>query len=195
MVWIFLGIISYLLGSIIFGLLFAKALKIGDLTTNGSGNVGATNIIRVSGKKWVGVLTATFDSLKGLIPVVVAKEFGINGLELYVIGCLAVLGHIYPIWTGFHKGGKGVATFIGINLGLNFLVGIIMLIVWGGTFLFKKISSLASIVMVTTCIIANLFFLEFIQALPIVITATLILFKHKKNIIGLLNGSEKSLKI
>ncbi len=195
MVGILLGTISYLLGSIVFGLLFAKILKIGDLTTNGSGNVGATNIIRVSGKRWVGVLTAIFDSLKGFIPVVAAKGLGISVLELNIIGCLAVLGHIFPIWTRFSKGGKGVATFIGVNLGLNFIIGIIMLIVWAVTFLFNKISSLASIVMVTTCIIANLFFLEFIQTLPIVIIAMLILFKHKKNIIGLLNGSEQSLKI
>jgi glycerol-3-phosphate acyltransferase PlsY len=195
MIGIFLCIIGYLLGSVVFGLLFAKIFKIGDLTKNGSGNVGATNIIRVSGKRWIGVVTAVFDALKGLIPVLIAKEFEINGLELNVIGCLAVLGHIFPIWNGFKKGGKGIATFIGANLGLNFTIGIMMLIVWGITFLFKKISSLSSIIMVTTCIIANLFFLEFIQALPIFITAILILFKHQKNIIGLLHGSEKSLKI
>ncbi len=194
MIGIFLGVISYLLGSVIFGLLIAKVLMIGDITKKGSGNVGATNIIRVSGKKWIGALTAILDALKGFIPVLIAKSFDISGWELNVIGCLAVLGHIFPIWNKF-RGGKGIATFIGINLALNVKICIMMLVGWGITFLLKKISSLASIVMVTTCIIAHLFYLEFIQTLPVFIIAILILFKHKKNIIGLLNGSEKSLKI
>jgi glycerol-3-phosphate acyltransferase PlsY len=194
MIGIFLAVGSYLSVSVIFGLLIAKLFMIGDITKKGSGNVGATNIIRVSGKKWIGVLTAILDALKGFIPVLIAKHFDINGLELNMIGCLAVLGHIFPIWNKF-RGGKGIATFIGINLALNIKICIMMLIGWGITFLLKKISSLASIVMVTTCIIAHLFYLELIQTLPVFIIAILILFKHKQNIIGLLNGSEKSLKI
>lgn len=189
-----LCILSYLIGSILFGVLIAKVFDLGDLREKGSGNVGATNVMRVGGKKWLGILTAFCDALKGFIPVIIATYFCITDFELALIGCLAVIGHMFPIWYGF-KGGKGIATFIGMNLALNLLFGMMMCLAWVIMFLIKKISSLSSIVMVTTCIIGYLYNFGPVQSSPIIGTSIIILLKHRKNIVGLLKGTEKSLKI
>ncbi len=187
-------IISYLFGSILFGVLIAKVFDLGDLREKGSGNVGATNVMRVGGKRWLGILTAASDGLKGFIPVIIATYFCLTNLELRIIGCLAVIGHMFPIWYGF-KGGKGIATFIGMNLALNPLIGVEMCLTWIIMFLIKKISSLSSIVMVTTCIVGYLYNFGPVQSSPIIGTSIIILLKHRKNIVGLLKGTEKSLKI
>ena len=191
---VFFGVLSYILGCILFGPVIAKLYNLGDLRKKGSGNVGATNAMRISGKKHIGIFIALLDALKGFIPVVLAKYFCIVGLNLMIIGCLVVVGHIFPIWSRF-KGGKGVATLVGINLALEPKIAMIMVLCWLTTFLLKKISSFSSIVMVTTCIIAYLFYFDFIKSLPMVLICLLVLLKHKKNIIGLINGSEKCLKI
>lgn len=182
------------MGSILFGVLIAKVFDLGDLREKGSGNVGATNVMRVGGKKHLGILTALSDSLKGFIPIVVAKHFCVVGFDLTFIGCLAVIGHMFPVWYMF-KGGKGIATFIGMNLALNPLIGVVMCLSWIIMFLIKKISSLSSIVMVTTCIIGYLYNFGPVQSSPIIGTSIIILLKHRKNIVGLLKGTEKSLKI
>ena len=186
------NIFAYLCGSTLFGPIFAKFFKLGDLRTKGSGNIGATNIARISGNKWIGSLTALCDCLKGIVPIVIAKHLDIDNISL--IGALVVIGHIFPIWNQF-KGGKGIATFIGINLAINIKIGFFMCIIWLIVFCFKKISSLASIIMVISCIIAHLILSHFIDIWLIIATAILIIMKHKHNIVGLLHGSERALRI
>lgn len=177
-------LISYLFGSILFGVIVAKGLKIENLREKGSGNVGATNIARVSGNKKVGMLVAVLDGLKGAIPVILSKELGLG--DPSIVGAAAVLGHILPIWHKF-KGGKGVATFIGMVMSLNWELGLVAGAAWIGTFSISKISSLSSIVMVlvTVCMFFNI---------PIGVIGLVIVLKHQENIKRLMSGKEESLK-
>lgn len=193
--------LSYLCGSILFGNVVAKVFKIGNLATQGSGNVGATNLVRVSGNKKLGIIVAVLDGLKGIIPVLIAKTSktiiilvtdDLSNLYFYSIGAMAVLGHIFPVWKGY-KGGKGIATFIGVNLALNFQVGCILSGIWIITFVWKRISSLASICMVVASIFIYMLF-YCCYSLPIMIISLLILFKHKDNMRRIMNGSEQSFK-
>jgi len=136
-------LISYLFGSILFGVIVSKFLKIGNLREEGSGNIGATNIARVSGNKKIGILVAILDGLKGAVPVILARHLGFDQ-QVAIVGTAAVLGHIFPIWHKF-KGGKGVATFLGMNLAINYTIGIKLILIWIITFAISKISSCASL--------------------------------------------------
>ena len=173
-------LISYLFGSILFGVIVAKGLKIGNLREKGSGNVGATNIARVSGNKKVGILVAILDGLKGVVPVIVARELGLG--DESIVGALAVLGHIYPIWHRF-KGGKGVATFIGMVMSLNWQLGLVAGAAWIGTFLVSKISSISSLVMV---LVASCIFMD----IWVGGVGVLIVIKHRDNIRRIIDGKE-----
>ena len=135
-------IISYLLGSIPFGLLFTKFFLNKDIRIIGSGNIGATNVLR-SGNKLIGYTTLFFDILKAVLPVLYVK---FNHSDFIYLSSLSVfLGHVFPVWLKF-KGGKGVATYVGILFTINLIYGIVFGIVWILTFLFSKYSSLASLV-------------------------------------------------
>lgn len=175
-----------------FGVIFAKILRIDNLRKNGSGNVGATNIARVSGSKLIGVMVGLFDMMKGFIPLFLAETTCIEQDELLMIGCAAVLGHIFPIWNGL-KGGKGVATFLGVNLAFDLRIGALMACGWGVTFFLTKISSLSSLIMVTICTICYLYYFEFSDVFPMIFMSLIILWKHKDNIRRLINGAEKPL--
>ena len=133
--------ISYLLGSIPFGLLFTKFFLNKDIRNVGSGNIGATNVLR-SGNKLLGYATLFFDILKAILPVLYVK---FNHIDFIYISSLSVfLGHVFPIWLKF-KGGKGVATYVGILFSINLIYGLIFGVVWIIIFLFSKYSSLASL--------------------------------------------------
>lgn len=181
--------ISYLSGSILFGVIIARFLKIGNLRNQGSGNIGATNIIRVSGKKTIGILVAFLDGLKGAVPILVGRELHLDEQSLATVGMMAVLGHIFPIWHNF-KGGKGVAVFIGMNLALDWRIGCLVSFIWIIVFLITKISSLSSLVMVFSSTMAYL--LHSNQLLQIGVCSIIITIAHRDNIKRLLSGKEKN---
>ena len=183
-------IISYLLGSIPFGLLFTKIFLNKDIRNMGSGNIGATNVLR-SGNKLVGYATLFFDILKAILPVLYVKY---NHPDFIYISSLSVfLGHVFPIWLKF-KGGKGVATYVGILFSINLLYGLIFGIVWILIYLFSKYSSLSSLVGSFSIPIYMLMLNEN-QIIFFVIMFVLIFYTHRENIKRLINKEESKSKI
>ena len=140
--YLIVGIASYLMGSIPFGLILTKIFLNKDIRDIGSGNIGATNVLR-TGNKLIGYATLILDIAKAIIPVIFVK---INYPELlYIASLCAFLGHVFPIWLKF-KGGKGVATYVGILFSINYLLGIIFAASWAIIFLMFRYSSLSSII-------------------------------------------------
>ena len=188
----FLLLISYLLGSIPSGLILSKILNKGDIRKFGSGNIGATNALRVGGRL-LGALTLIFDLLKGLVTVIMAMVFEQKFIAVY--GFVCILGHIFPVWLKF-KGGKGVATVLGVILGLNPLVGLVMAIIWIINFICFKISSVASL---TSLFLATLALIitntNYGNSIFLILTLMLIVYKHKDNIIRLYRGEESKISL
>ena len=150
--FIIAAVIGYVLGSIPFGLLLTRAVGI-DIRTIGSGNIGATNVLR-TGNRWLAAGTLLLDAGKGLVAVLIARAFLAPGAEspdfiVYAAGIAAFLGHVFPVWLGF-KGGKGVATYIGVLLGWNWVVGLIFCGVWLLVAFGRKYSSLAALTAAAT---------------------------------------------
>lgn len=180
-------ILAYLLGSIPCGLILSKKMGEADLRTIGSGNIGATNALRTGNKK-LAALTLLLDLLKGTAAVILALL--IAPQVALLAGLVAVLGHIFPVWLRF-KGGKGVATGLGIMLGLSPLVFALMIATWLGMFKWKRISSLSAL---TAYALAPIFaFLtgQMELALGAFALAIIIFATHKQNIQRLLTGEEK----
>ena len=183
-------IFSYLLGSIPFGLILTKLFLKKDIRKIGSGNIGATNVLR-SGNKLVGYLTLFFDILKAAIPVVYIK---LNYPDLIYISSLSVfLGHVFPIWLKF-KGGKGVATYVGILFSINLIFGFIFCISWLLVFILSKYSSLSSLV-ASLSVPLFLFFTNGEQIIFFVILFVLIFYTHRENIKRLKNKEESKSNI
>ena len=185
------GIISYLMGSIPFGLILSKIFLKKDIREIGSGNIGATNALR-TGNKIIGYTTLFFDILKAILPVFYVK---IYFPELVYVSSLCVfLGHVFPIWLKF-KGGKGVATYLGILFALNIYFSLIFIISWFVTFGLSKYSSLASLVASISIPIYLLFSSQFNQVIFFTIMFILIFFTHRENIKRLKNKEETKTKI
>ena len=183
---------AYLLGSIPFGLLLTRAAKLGDIRSIGSGNIGATNVMR-TGNKMLGVLTLLMDTSKGFLAIEIAKWQHMDAI-LPFVGLLAVVGHIFPVWLRF-KGGKGVATTIGVLLGLDWVLGLIVCALWLLVFLLVRISSLASMLsIVYSTAFAYLLGREEMSLLSMIFSV-LIVFTHRHNIQRLLQGSEHNFKL
>ncbi|ATO57333.1 glycerol-3-phosphate 1-O-acyltransferase PlsY [Bartonella sp. 1-1C] len=185
-------LISYLIGSVSFGLLFTKFYKLGDIRTIGSGNIGATNVLRTGNKK-IATFTLLCDILKGTFVIWVTK-FLFPTVEIALLaGFLAFLGHIYPIWLKF-KGGKGVATYLGVCLGFDWLAALIFIIVWIGAFILTRYSSFSSLAAV---IITPIFIYyhspSFYVACIVIIMSILVIIKHHTNIRRLLAGEENKI--
>ena len=199
-------LIGYVSGSIPFGLLLAKAAGLGDIRKVGSGNIGATNVLR-TGNKWLAAGTLLLDFLKGLVPVLF-----VNGLGLmYVMGeemprvifdqgaassvhaslaaLGAVMGHCFPVWLGF-KGGKGVATNAGVSFGLAWSIGLAYALVWIAVLAIFRISSIAGMSAVVAAAIAAWLagYPQFVPVLAII--AALIIWLHRANIGRLMRGEE-----
>ncbi|MDQ2091720.1 glycerol-3-phosphate 1-O-acyltransferase PlsY [Marimonas arenosa] len=181
------AVLGYLLGSIPFGLVLAKAMDLGDLRQIGSGNIGATNVLRTGSKK-AAALTLLLDGAKGAAAVLLARW--IVGEDAAQIAALfAFLGHCYPVWLNF-RGGKGVATFLGILLALSWPVGLASCAAWLFTALLGRISSLAALVAAATSPLWMLVF-GVTQALVLGGILTLLLFwRHSSNIARLKAGTE-----
>jgi glycerol-3-phosphate acyltransferase PlsY len=179
--------LGYLLGSIPFGLLFAYLSGAGDVRKIGSGNIGATNVLR-TGKKWAAVATLLCDAAKGAAAVLIARHFLAPGAEIFA-GLAAVLGHLFPVWLGF-KGGKGVATYLGIAFALFWPVGLVVAATWLLVALVWRVSSLSALVAIA---LSPVYFFAFGQHnyVPLaVLLAALIIFMHRENIRRLLAGEE-----
>jgi len=186
-----IGIISYLMGSIPFGLILTKIFLNKDIREIGSGNIGATNALR-TGNKSIGYSTLVLDILKAVAPVVYVKIFYQD--FLYIASLCAFLGHVFPIWLKF-KGGKGVATYVGILFAINFYFGIIFIISWFITFFISKYSSLSSLIGAASIPIYLLILTQFNQVIFFTIMFVLIFFTHRENIKRLKNKEETKTKI
>jgi len=180
--------IGYLLGSIPFGLLLTRFSGLGDVRAIGSGNIGATNVLR-TGRRDLAAATLAGDCLKGTIAVLISGAlFGPDGAMVAGLG--AFLGHIFPVWLKF-KGGKGVATYVGVLLGLAWPAAIVFAVVWGATAYFSRFSSLSALVasLVTPPVLIFLLGDNRIGGLFVVLTIIL-WWRHADNIRRLVAGSE-----
>ena len=184
-------IISYLMGSIPFGLLLTKIFLNKDIRNVGSGNIGATNALR-TGNKSIGYATLISDILKAVIPVIFVKIYYTE--YLYISSLSVFLGHVFPIWLKF-KGGKGVATYVGILSCINIYLGVVFGIVWFVIFLIFKYSSLSSLIGSLSIPIINFFIFKNEVVFFFVIMFVLIFYTHRENIKRLLNRTESKTKI
>lgn len=180
---------SYILGSIPFGLLLASVAGLGDIRSIGSGNIGATNVLR-TGNKTVALLTLLCDILKGAAAVATVRWIWPDATLLPAAAALAaVIGHLFPVWLKF-KGGKGVATAGGALLTLAWPVGVVSAVIWFLVAAVFRYSSLASLVAVASTPLLALYFLDETQAMFVAATAALIWIRHHTNIRRLLKGEE-----
>jgi len=200
---ILVAVFSYFCGSIPFGLILTKIFSKKDIRKIGSGNIGATNVLR-TGNKYLAFATLFLDILKGYIPVLIAKHFFPELLQLSAL--LAFLGHLFPVWLKFN-GGKGVATFLGILFALSYGLAALFIFTWLTVSLIFKYSSLSSIFSSLTVFIITLItekvtftinpniYEEGDLKLLLFIILILIIFTHRKNISKLKNGTEQKIKL
>ena len=186
-----IGIVCYLMGSIPFGFILTKIFLKKDIRKIGSGNIGATNALR-TGNKIIGYSTLILDILKAVVPVIYVKIFYQD--LLYIASLCAFLGHVFPIWLKF-KGGKGVATYVGILFAINFYLGIVFTISWFVTFFVSKFSSLSSLVGALSVPVYLLILTQIDQVIFFSIMFILIFFTHRENIKRLKNKEETKTKI
>jgi acyl phosphate:glycerol-3-phosphate acyltransferase len=181
--------VAYLLGSVSSAILVCRAMGLPDPRGEGSGNPGATNVMRIGGKKAAGI-TLLGDMLKGFLPVFLANSLGLSPLLQALIGLAAFLGHLYPVFFGF-KGGKGVATSLGVLLGFSWLLGFTVIGTWLLVYKLRKISSLSAL----TASVLSPFYAWLIMGDRVIISAAavmmvVLLVRHKANIQRLLAGEE-----
>jgi glycerol-3-phosphate acyltransferase PlsY len=183
-------VIAYFIGSIPFGLLLSKLAGVEDIRKHGSGNIGATNVLRVAGKK-LAILTLFADGLKGAIIVSIAKYIGFEENIMLATAASSVIGHIFPIFLGF-KGGKGVATAIATLSIVSWQIGIFILATWLVVFLMTRISSLSAILAFAfSPIFTFIYFSEKNIFYLVSFLSLLIIYRHKTNIMRLIKGEEK----
>lgn len=186
--WAFFAVLGYFSGSIPFGLLFTRWAGLGDVRAIGSGNIGATNVLRTGNKK-IAALTLLCDGLKGYLPVLVASIWG-TPEAMVAAGLGAMAGHIFPIWLGF-KGGKGVATGLGVTFGWSWILGLVFCAVWLIAFFATKISSVGALSAVLAVLLAALLFgLPLTAVWPYAVLAAIVWLTHRANIARLLKGEE-----
>ncbi|PQA72256.1 glycerol-3-phosphate 1-O-acyltransferase PlsY [Brucella oryzae] len=182
-------IFGYFLGSIPFGLILTRFAGLGDVRSIGSGNIGATNVLRTGNKK-LAAATLIFDMLKGTVAVLVASRYGPDAAIGAGFG--AFIGHLFPVWIGF-KGGKGVATYLGVLIGLAWPGALVFAAVWIVTALLTRYSSLAALI--ASIVVPIALYSRSYSAIAILfaIMTVIVIFKHKANISRLLNGTESKI--
>lgn len=179
-------IFGYLLGSIPFGLLLTRAAGLGDVRSIGSGNIGATNVLR-TGNKGLAAATLLLDMLKGTAAVLLAQRFGPEAAMAAAFG--AFIGHIFPVWLGF-KGGKGVATYLGVLLGFGLQPALVFAVVWVAMALMFRFSSLAALSAAIIVPVA-LFYMGLPSvSLMFAVMSVIVFWKHRANIQRLAAGTE-----
>lgn len=183
---------GYLSGSVPYGLLIGRMAGLGDIRKSGSGNIGTTNVLRVGGKK-LAALTLLLDALKAFVPVVVAKQIHMDYAVLAAVG--AFLGHLFPVWLKF-KGGKGVASALGIVLAFNVATGLALFGIWIVMAVVTRYSSLSALTAcvcapaVAWCITGDTQITSALSAVALLIT-----LKHHENIRRLINGTESKINL
>ena len=190
MEYLIIALSSYLLGSIPFGFILTKVFLKKDIRDVGSGNIGATNALR-TGNKLLGYSTLVLDIAKAILPVIYVK-FNYPDY-IFIASLCAFLGHVFPIWLRF-KGGKGVATYVGILFSINLIYGLIFILSWAVTFVISKYSSLSSII-ASLIIPIFLIYLEDYNSIFFIIMFVLIFFTHRENVKRLKNKEETKTKI
>jgi glycerol-3-phosphate acyltransferase PlsY len=183
-------IAAYLVGSISSAILLCKLFNLPDPRTAGSNNPGATNVLRIS-NKYIAALVLAFDVLKGTIPVWGAYFLGLDPLNLGLIALAACLGHMYPIFFNF-KGGKAVATALGVLLPIGLDLGGLLILTWVSVIYFTRYSSLAAIVTVSLAPF-YIWLLKPLYMYPVMMLSVLIIFRHKDNIWRLIKGHESKI--
>ena len=189
-------IIFYIIGSLPFALILTKLSGFGDIRNIGSGNVGATNVLR-TGNKYLAFIVLSLDIIKGFIPLIILQVYfeDLSLLNKIILGHFAIIGHIFPIWLKF-KGGKGVATYIGFLFSINPYIGLLFLILWLVVALSTKYSSLGSL---TSILIAPIYFIfvnfNLYIGIFFIYLTFLIFLKHTENIKRLLNKTESKIKL
>jgi len=184
-------LISYISGSVPFGYLLTKFFLNKDVRKIGSGNIGATNVLR-TGSKMIGFSTLILDISKAVIPIILIKIYFVE--YLYISSLCVFLGHVFPIWLKF-KGGKGVATYVGILFCINVYLGISFIIIWALIYFIFKYSSLSSLIGSLSIPIINFFIFNGEVVFFYIIMFVLIFFTHRENIKRLLNNTESKSKI
>ncbi len=180
-------LIGYGLGSVPFGVVIAWLAGLGDVRKIGSGNIGATNVLR-TGKRWAAALTLLLDGSKGAVAVLLGSWlFGTTGA--LIAGLAAVLGHIFPVWLGF-KGGKGMATFIGVLLGLHWPVGLLVIATWLAVAFLFKISSLSALVAAALAPAYSMAFGDLTASIFTLLLTIIIFVAHHENLHRLWQGTE-----
>jgi glycerol-3-phosphate acyltransferase PlsY len=184
-------VLGYLAGSIPFGLILTGAAGLGDIRAIGSGNIGATNVLR-TGNKALAAATLVLDALKAVVPILVARHFW--GDEAAMVAALgAFVGHCFPVWLRF-KGGKGVAVMIGSLLALAWIVGLIFCAVWLLIAVTRKMSSLSALTAAATApIFAYVVTGDMALTFTVLVLALLLFYQHRTNIARLLNGTEPTI--
>ena len=191
------AVVAYLIGSLSFAVIVSRALALPDPHSYGSGNPGATNVLR-SGSKKAAILTLLGDTLKGVAAVLLAKvfaaQFGITAVGIALVAITVFLGHLFPLFFGF-KGGKGVATAAGVLWALDWRVGLGLTLIWALVFALTRVSSLSALIGSAMAPVLAYFFLgpgpSFYAALAM---AALLFWRHKENIVRLASGEEGSFK-
>ena len=188
--WAIALLIGYLAGSIPFGLLLAKVFGQGDIRKIGSGNIGATNVLR-TGRKDIAAMTLLLDAAKaGLTGWLVQHFLGVP--FGYAAAAAALIGHCYPIWLKF-RGGKGVATFFGALFALVWQIGILAAVIWLATAFITRYSSLGALIACVICTVVSLFFLSQGSGVMVGVMSAIILWRHRENIARLKRGEESKI--
>lgn len=180
-------VLGYLLGSIPFGLLLTRAAGLGDIRSIGSGNIGATNVLRTGNKK-LAAATLFLDAAKGAVAVLIAR-YTLGETAAMLAGLAAFIGHIYPVWLGF-KGGKGVATYLGVLIALAWQLALLFAALWLAVAKLGKISSLAAIVATVAVPVAAWIYGPQNLAIVVTLMSIIVLMKHRANIERLMSGEE-----
>ncbi len=186
-------ILAYLLGSVSAAIIVCKIMQLPDPRTQGSGNPGATNVLRVGGKK-AAAITLFADMLKGLLPVLIARYLELDILSIALTGTAAFAGHLFPLFFGF-KGGKGVATLLGVLFGFSWWVGLATAATW---LIVAKIFKLSSLAALIATALSPLYLYYFVTNAASLITTTIVMviilfWRHKNNIQKLLSGKESNI--
>ena len=187
----FIILISYLFGSIPSGYILTKYFSKIDITKEGSGNIGATNVLR-SGSKKLAIITLSLDASKGIIPIII---FYNSTFSLILAGLSSFIGHNYPIWLKFN-GGKGIATYLGISFAVSLKLGLIFILIWLITALISKTSSISSLLTIFLIPFISLLILDdkLISLLFLILTS-IAFYRHRSNIKRIINGNEPKISI
>ena len=187
----FIILVSYLMGSIPFGFILTKIFLKKDIREIGSGNIGATNVVR-TGNKIIGYITLSFDILKAIIPLLIIKFY--HPEFLFISAFSIFLGHVFPLWLKF-KGGKGVATYVCMLFCIDYILGFVFIISWFVIFIIFRYSSLSSLVSSLVIPIYHFFIIDNNNYYFFIILFILIFYTHRENIKRLINNTESKTKI